>query len=279
MKMTDRVLHKLRTELQSMIDKLKEELLLEIKPISENLEAFTEKLNIVKETACQALELAETNAREIQVIKDRLEEVQAQNVELQTRNKSLLEERIKDVERNVEDRTNRGLRKTLVIKGVQEVENETWSQTEELLAGVIADHVKGYDLERAKRSIERAHRSAPSSNPNKQGQRDIYAKFYDWKDSEFFKFQFIKANKANSKLKTYFEQKYGALTTARRGKALEVRKSLKAENKITSAYVAFPAKLMTKTTNSKSEKYHCHHDFSHIEIDLKARRMMKTAVK
>ena len=277
--MTERVLEKLRPDIQSMIDQLKEELLSEIKPISEKIEAFTEKLEKIEETACKAMELAETNAKEIQDLKERFDEVQNQNIELQARNKKLLEERIKDVERNVEDRTNRSLRKTLVIKGVDEIANETWSQTEEILVRLIADHVEGYDLERAKHSVERAHRSAPTDNPDKQGKRDIFAAFYDWKDSEFYKSEFIRANKADPQLKVYVEQKYGALTTARRSKALQVRKTLKAEKKITSAYVAFPAKLMTKTTHDRKEKYHIHEDFSNHEIDFKAWKKKKSAVR
>ena len=273
--MSERTLEKIRPELQTMLDTLKEELITLIKPLTDNFAAFTSKFEQLEDTAIKALKLAEDNANDILTLKDYVDELQKQNAELQERNKTLIEDRVKIVERNVEDRTNRSLRKTLVIKGIPQVQNETWSQSEELLAGFIAEHVEGYDIERAKGSIERAHRSPPTNNPAKKDKLDIYAAFYDWKDTEFIKLQIIKANRADPTLKTYCEQKYGALTTERRGKALELRKTLIAQKKCTSAYVAFPAKLMIKTTMDKKEKYHVHKDFSDTEIDFNAWRKRK----
>ena len=191
--MSERTLDKIRPELQAMLDNLKDELVALIKPITDNIAAFTKTIEQIGDTASKALELAEANANEILALKDHVNELHQQNLDLQERNKKLMVDRVKVVERNLEDRTNRSLRKTLVIKGIPEVENETWAQ------------------------IERAHRSAPSNHPDKKGKRDLYAAFYDWKDSEQIKFQIIKANREDPDLKTYFEQKYGAITTARRG--------------------------------------------------------------
>ena len=77
------------------------------------------------------------------------------------------------------------------------------------------------------------------------------------------------ANKTNHGLNVYFEHKFGGLTTSRRNLALAARKQLKADNKITSGYVAFPARLMIKTSTNRNEKYHLHKDFSNEEIVFK----------
>ena len=56
--------------------------------------------------------------------------------------------------------------------------------------------------------------------------------------------QYMVGNFKSKGSRVHIEQKYGPLTSWHRNKALAVRKSLKAENKITKAYVAYPAKLM-----------------------------------
>ena len=41
-----------------MIDKLKEEVIAVIKPITDNIATFTEKIGQIEETACKAIQLA-----------------------------------------------------------------------------------------------------------------------------------------------------------------------------------------------------------------------------
>lgn len=72
---------------------------------------------------------------------------------------------------------------------------------------------------------------------------------------------------AGSKL--YCNQKYGPLTTARRNMALQLRKQLKSDNKIVSAFVKFPAQLMVKTEQGRDIKYHMHTDFSKEKVTFK----------
>ena len=59
---------------------------------------------------------------------------------------------------------------------------------------------------------------------------------------------------------------YGPLTRARKDLAVKERKWLKENNKIISAYVNSPAKLMTKS--KKDGKYECLKDFSVVEVKL-----------
>ena len=78
---------------------------------------------------------------------------------------------------------------------------------------------------------------------------------------------FTAKNIKDRTFKVYCEQKYGTITTARRNEALITRKTLKANGEITSAYVAYPAKLMVKYPGQKrDDKFTLHQDFSNIEI-------------
>ena len=63
----------------------------------------------------------------------------------------------------------------------------------------------------------------------------------------------------------YCEYKFGPLTTRRRSMALQERKGLKAEGKITSGYIAYPAKLMVKLRGE--DQYKLHKDFSKAKVD------------
>ena len=101
------------------------------------------------------------------------------------------------LEEEIEERTNRQLRKTLVFRGIPEQtirrdsssdnagRKENWDDTEELLAQKIAEVCEDTSLSQAREMIERGHRGGP--NPNYQGDkpRPIFAAFWDWKQPEF----------------------------------------------------------------------------------------------
>ena len=63
----------------------------------------------------------------------------------------------KVMEEEIEDRTNRQLRKTLIIKGVPEVVNENWENTSQILAEIICNSVENISPDAALNQIERAH--------------------------------------------------------------------------------------------------------------------------
>ena len=93
--------------------------------------------------------------------------------------------------------------------------------------------------------------------------RDINLCLYDWNDVDAILNGF-KENGLNNDKKIFIEQRYGPDTTSRRNKALILRKELKAEKRISSGYVAFPAKLMVKKLGD--ERYTLYKDFSDAEI-------------
>ena len=75
--------------------------------------------------------------------------------------------------RDIEDRCRRD---NLRIDGLQEVENETWEQTEKILKGMIQEKLEIQDI-----NIERAHRVGSTSNASP---RIVVAKFSSFKGKQ-----------------------------------------------------------------------------------------------
>lgn len=260
---------KLRTILADALKAQKDELLAAFK---KEINSLKVKVEQVEKTAKEALDLAKQNelsitkvSADIKTINDDYSKLKTELDDLKT-NVSTKDTTIKNLESKLEDSTNRHLRKTLVFKGVKELDNESWQMTETLLAKTISKATDGeVDENEAADMIERAHRSKP--NRQKKGRRDIFVKLYDWKDSEYLKEKFANKNIKDRNFKTYCEQKYGPLTTARRNEAMKARKLLKSSGEIARGYIAFPAKLMVKLpSDSRDAKYRLHHDYSDIEI-------------
>ena len=260
---------KLQTILSNALKAQKDEIINEFK---KEIKALSSKVENIKKIADEALNIAKQNkadivkvSAEVDSLNEKFNALNTEHNQLQVQS-AAKDQAIKNLENKLEDTTNRHLRKTLVIKGVKELENETWSATESVLAKTISEATDGdVDEIAAARLIERAHRSRP--NRQKQGRRDIFVKMYDWKDSEYLKAKFAKKNIKDRKFKIYCEQKYGPITSARRNEALKARKALKSTGAITRGYVAFPAKLMVKLPNdSVDAKYRLHKDFSNIDI-------------
>ena len=161
------------------------------------------------------------------------------------------------------------MRKTLVFRGVNEELNENWATTEHKLIEIIKENTT-FSPQVADRIIERAHRVKRSFNNNNNSNNNnnnnfrtsapplIFAKFYDWKDAQRILDEFRNNNLRNNS-KIYVDQLYSPLLSARRNEALTLRKELKAEKKIISGYIAYPAILMVKKTGDT--KYSKHQSF------------------
>ena len=195
------------------------------------------------------------------------------------------------LDEHIENRTNRQLCKTLVFKGIPEMvsdfnssdnendsriqaaannnmraKKESWDDTEINLAKHISE-ICSMPVQEAKKIIERCHRSNPNPNYQGTGPRPIFAAFHSWKDSEWIKSEFRKNNIDNPGCHIYAEQKFGPKTTIRRNRAMLMRKRLKDDREIISGYVAYPARLMVKTSNG--EKYIMKKDFSKEEVNFR----------
>ena len=156
----------------------------------------------------------------------------------------------------------------MVFRGVEEEENETWDDTKSLLAAEIAKVTEGVDAIEAEELLERVHRAAPNTNYKGSAPRPIFAAFYSWPDTVKVIDNFRNQNIAKKTTVTA-DYKYGPMTSKRRSLAMLERKTLKDNNEIVSGYVAFPARLMVKTSNRQGSKYKLHRDFSKEKVSFK----------
>lgn len=84
----------------------------------------------------------------------------------------------------MEDRTNRQLRQTIVITGVEELQDESWDDTRELLAEEISKGLKN-SFNSADKMLNRVHRGSRSRDPKYENMpRKIFAALYCWSDCE-----------------------------------------------------------------------------------------------
>ena len=254
-------LDKQRIQLVADFDKrneiLKDELL---KQFEQTCKLLNVSLQKALDDANEAKKMADINADEIKRIKS--------TVECLVDTNKVQAAQISDLTNLLEERTNRQLRNTLVFKGIPEAPNEkTWEDTKSVLAEACAHSLPNLEAGQARNLFERAHRSHfKGKDDMKAGRRDIFVKVYDWNQGEKLKENFRKLRSQNSDVRISCDQKYGPRTTARRSYALSIRRNLKQNGEMTSGYIAFPARLMIKTTISKTEKYHMYADYSKLEV-------------
>ena len=230
-------------EMKAFFDKKMDE---RLKPISDEIAKLKEELHL-KNAVIDNLKL------EVASIKATNDELVTSVKSLETRlvisekfqNSSL--ESFKLLEEKLEDRTNRQLRQTVVIKGLPEKEGEKWSDTRNTLAKHISKVYK-IEVKKAHALFDRVHRGGGDGyEKRKKGKRDIYALCSSWDNSEFLVWNAFKANKNMPKKdRVFIEYKYGPLTTLRRGQALKLRKELLEKKEFKNAYVKFPAILMAR---------------------------------
>ena len=200
----------------------------------------------------------------IKKLSERLEKVEAKQTAAESIPKDL-----NDVKELVEERTNRQLRETLIFKNVPERGGgETYNKTREVLAELISTHCSDIGYDEAYQ-IKRCHREKQRENddgPLRAGKRHIYCAFVNW----YFSQQVLDAFKRKCIDDRNFvfavDQKYGPLTTKRRGLALKERKRLKDEGTIDSGFIVYPAKLFVALPgdlrNDGRKAYNLHADFS-----------------
>ena len=159
-----------------LVKDVKSQVLVEIKETYDKKNAtIYKKIDSTKTSLSTKVNANETLVKDLAT---RVQSLEEKNLELEKDNselhemekelgKSLL--KINVLERRLEDRTNRSMRKTLVFKGIHEGEEEkTWQHTEDILAEVIANTLD-VSTERASGMIERAHRSRPRSKTKGKG--------------------------------------------------------------------------------------------------------------
>ena len=190
--------------------------------------------------------------------------------------------KVEQLVENVEDRTNRQLRETLIFKNIPEEEGDdedAYTETKKLLATIISTHVNGISYEQAFNQIKRAHRERKRDDDDdfaRTGKRFIFAAIHSWDLCQTIIDTFREKCIADRTFHISADQKYGPITTKRRNLALNLRRELVANGTITSGYVNFPARLMVnypgETVGPRNRKiYKLHTNFSKAKVEFKAK--------
>ena len=249
----------------------------ELQPLRDQLQTNTNNINQLT-IQTQAIKVnIDNNSSEITDVKAELDAVRAEqkatkekldtmeaNYTTLSTNYDVLAMRSVITEGRLEDQTNRGLRKTLVIRNIPEKQNESWDDTREIVMDALKTVTKVSD-EFLEDSIERVHRgNSTGKDGKKQGKRDIFALFYDWNHAQDILDGFHKHGRGTG---VYIDQMYGPNTTFRRNIALKKRRDLLKTKDIEQGFVDFPAKLLVKRKKTDA-RYFLFEDFSNHAIPV-----------
>ena len=230
--------------------------------ILNRLEGLESKLSLMQHSLEQTTQIATKALNETHVLQTKVDEcVLEQKNDMERINEAVElikiahQKQITRLEEALDDQVNRGMRSTLVFKGIQGGET-SWSDTTTLLAKTISEMDSTNTEEQIQEMIDRAHRIQPK---NKQGDgkknypRNIVAKFCTWKDAEKVKSIVINHTKQVREVqnRVYVEQLKSKKLTERANEAKLIRKELKQENPVWKLYVEYPAKLMVKKPGDK----------------------------
>ena len=253
--------------------------------INGRLDRLDQRLDTIDETHL-------AHAKKLEEIDERIEEVDAKTTEGLTsaiNRISKLETQIQHLEielpnqirqlclendylrEELENRTNRQLRRTLIFKNIPETkDDESYAEVKALLAKIISTHTEITNAE-ALAGIERAHRESKKRDGVREGRRKIFVAFLNWELPQLILNEFRKKRINDPTFDIYAEQMYGPMTSQRRNLAFQARKKLKEEGSIVSGYVAFPARLMVNLpgeVDRMGKKYYkLHENFSDHEVE------------
>ena len=229
-----------------------------------NCETLQEALKTLQETNKALQDTVKALTDRLSSVEDTLTQLTAEKDQENPSQEfpSGIQVRVKDVEELIEERTNRQLRKTLVIKGIPEGDDErSWHDTEVRLAKIFAETLD-VSADQAKTLIDRCHRGGnPQYYKKNNRDRPIFAAMHSWKVCEELLW------KARKRKNVIIDYKFGPMTTRRRNLALKKRRELLNNGSLTQAHVGYPARLMGKTKNDK--KYRLIEDFSKVDVTLK----------
>ena len=148
------------------------------------------------------------------------------------------------------------MRNNITIKGIEEVENETWDTTKKLLTKYLTYlQPEEYDDNTPLR-IERAHRGGKKK---KDHPRHIFARLYSSEDCTLFTDLSRHDNIKNPHTKCKIELQFSPKVTDRRNEAMKKRREHIQANSISSGYHNYPAKLMVRKNGGK--EFYLHSEF------------------
>lgn len=231
-------------DIQEQLQDIKISILKRIEAMEDNITALFTEFKAIKQTATEAKQLANDAVEHSNFIEAKLSCEIKESI-------AILQKKHEELEYRLDDQVNRGMRETLVFKGIDGKEG-TWSDTANKLAHVISSMDEITTLEDVKTWIDRAHRAKERSDPDRQIQNrspNIIAKFCSWKLAERTKSIIINYNKnntTNTYKNVYVEQLQSKLLMGRNNDAKVFRKDIKQKNPEWKLYVEHPAKLMVK---------------------------------
>ena len=157
----------LKNELKTLSNELKD-CITDIKnEIFSKINEFEKRVDELEIQTSRAIELAEANNHKIESLTNEIASLEEINLALrekleeacQPAENVALEKKVTELEEKIEERTNRQLRETIVIKGVPEEGDESWERTTAVLAEIITmgtENIKS--VNEARTFIKRAHR-------------------------------------------------------------------------------------------------------------------------
>ena len=229
-----------------------------------NCETLQEALKTLQETNKALQDTVKALTDRLTSVEDTLSQFTAEKDQVSPSQEDTtgIQVRVRAVEELIEERTNRQLRKTLVIKGIPESDDErSWHDTETKLAKIFAETLD-VSADQAKTLIDRCHRGGnPQYYKKNSKHRPIFAAMHSWKVCEDLLWN------ARKRKNVIIDYKFGPITTRRRNLALKKRRELLNSGSLAQAHVAYPARLMGKTKTDK--KYRLIEDFSKVDVSLK----------
>ena len=230
--------------------------------------ALQASIDAVNKIADNARSLAEKLEARVKVLEEENKNLKKDTAKIEQD----LSKRITDLEEKLEERTNWQHRKTLVIRGIPDKPRdqpaETWEGSRVNVAKAIAKVCPEIGQDKAYTMVERAHRSSHKTNYQGKAPRPIFAAFTFWPDTVTITDAFRKRNIEDRNFGVSVDYKYGPKTTKRRSLAMQERKKMKEKGEIVSAYVAYPARLMVKTSKQPGAKYTLAKDFSKVNVEI-----------
>ena len=153
----------------------------------------------------------------------------------------------------LDDLANRSMRGNVVVKGLEESDNEDWTATKNMLCDYLAS-LSNEPAEEIFNKLDRAHRSGKMDR-NKP--RNIYANFLKSTDADYYVEQCIKHNvkhTSNPNRSTIkIDHQFSKRVMDRRNEAMIERRQLLNAKKIVKAHLVYPAKLMVKTDHKEKK--------------------------
>ena len=154
----------------------------------------------------------------------------------------------------LDDLANRSMRGNIVVKGLEEADNEDWDATKHMLCDFLST-LSNEPSDVISSKIDRAHRSGKIDRDSGRP-RNIYANFLKSTDADYYIELCIKHNvkqTSANRSKIQLDHQYTKKVMDRRNQAKLVRRQLLDANKIVKAHLVYPAKLLIKTTHQQKK--------------------------